>query len=108
MTCKLFLCLLICCLIQLFMCQRLDAERRAKNVLPSRRHYYYRRATKFGDERYLNFEFTHEPLDSVIIPGGSSLFNCLFDFSDKQRSDVRIEWKKDGITVSPTRPVGRV
>jgi hypothetical protein len=104
MTCKLFLCLLICCLSHLFMCQRLDAERRLK--VP--KHEHHRRATKFGDDRFLNFEFTHEPSDTVVIPGGSSLFNCLFDFSDKQRSDVRIEWRKDGVTVSPTRPVGRV
>uniref|UniRef100_A0A7E4V648 Neogenin-like protein n=1 Tax=Panagrellus redivivus TaxID=6233 RepID=A0A7E4V648_PANRE len=86
-----------CLLLHLLLCQHSDAERIA---------HKHRRA--FGDDRFLDFTFKSEPRDAVARPGGSATFDCQFDFARKDRCDVRIEWRKDSVSVSAVRAVGRV
>jgi hypothetical protein len=101
----------LCCLIQLFLCQNIDSERlNGSSTLtkPLENHHRHRRRSVKNDNRYLGFHFVNEPESVIASVDNSALFNCKYELSKKEDVEVRVDWRKDGTSLSTSRSNGRI
>uniref|UniRef100_A0A914C4A8 Uncharacterized protein n=1 Tax=Acrobeloides nanus TaxID=290746 RepID=A0A914C4A8_9BILA len=101
--------ILICCLVQLFLCQYIDSERISDGDDSIRlRHPHRRRSLKYGSSRFLGFHFIEEPQNTIATVDNYAILHCKYDFAQRDAADVRLEWRKDGQAINSIRPVGRM
>jgi len=101
--------ILICCLVQLFLCHYIDSERISDGDDSIRlRHPHRRRSLKYGSSRFLGFHFIEEPQNTIATVDNYAILHCKYDFAQRDAADVRLEWRKDGQAINSIRPVGRI